>query len=305
VTDSVILVAFGGPRRPDEVRPFLLHVTAGRAVPPARLEEVARHYAHLPGGASPLAELTTRQARALETALARRGRPLPVFVGMRHWHPFLHDTLARMVAAGHRRAVALILSVFRTEASWERYLADLERARAATGGALGLRVANPWARREGFLAAVADRCRAALREVPPAFQEVTPLVFTAHSVPVAMAAASPYAEEFQDVAGRVATRLGHRVWHLAYQSRSGSPAEPWLAPDVDEVLRALARTGARHAVVCPLGFVCDHVEVLYDLDVQARSTAEAAGLVFHRAATVNDHPAFIEALADAVEEVAE
>lgn len=302
--DSVLLVAFGGPSRPEDVRPFLLHVAGDRALPPARLEEVARHYAHLPGGASPLAELTARQARALETVLARRGRALRVFVGMRHWHPFLGDTLARMAAAGHRRTVALILSVFRTEASWERYLADLERTRAVTRGAPEVRVARPWAQREGFLAAVVERCRAALEEVPPGHRHATPLVFTAHSVPVAMAAVSPYVQEFSELAGRVAARLGHHPWHLAYQSRSGPPTEPWLEPDVGDLLRALGGAGARHVVVCPLGFVCDHVEVLYDLDVEARSTAEAAGLLYHRAAAVNDHPAFIEALADAVEEIA-
>ncbi len=298
--DSVLLIAFGGPTAPHEIRPFLEVVTRGRRIPPARLEEVAHHYEQMPGGRSPLTELTEAQARALAAALVVEGPPLPVFVGMRNWRPWLRDTLAVMTARGHRRALGVILSPLRTEASWERYMADVAGARAATPNAPDVVFAPAWFDHPGFVEAVADRSRQAFAQVPVAARADTPLVFTAHSVPVAMAAASPYVADFTAASREVASRLGHGRWSLAYQSRSGSPGEPWLEPDVNDVVRALGREGARHVVLAPIGFVCDHVEVLYDLDVEARATARAAGLALHRAHAANDHPAFIAALAEIV-----
>ncbi|MGH7310012.1 MAG: ferrochelatase [Candidatus Rokuibacteriota bacterium] len=298
--DSVLLIAFGGPTAPHEIRPFLEVVTRGRRIPSARLDEVAHHYEQMPGGRSPLNELTEAQARALATALAEKGPTLSVFVGMRNWRPWLRDTLAAMAARGHRRALGVILSPLRTEASWERYMADVAQARATTPDAPDVVFAPAWFDHAGFVGAVAERCRQALAQVPAPARGETPLVFTAHSVPVAMASASPYVADFTAASREVASRLGHERWSLAYQSRSGSPGEPWLEPDINEVLRALAGQGARHAVVAPIGFVCDHVEVLYDLDVEAHATARAAGLVLHRAQAVNDHPAFIAGLAEIV-----
>lgn len=298
--DAVLLIAFGGPTAPHEIRPFLATVTRGRRVPPERLDEVAHHYERMPGGRSPLNELTFVQARALSAALAASGRALPVFVGMRNWHPYLHETLAEMVERGTRRALGVILSSLRSEASWERYMSDVAEARARTPGAPEVTFAPPWFEHPRFVAAVADRCRRALDGVPAIERATVPLVFTAHSVPVSMAATSPYVADFAAAAGAVAAALGRTTWRLAYQSRSGRPGDPWLEPDVNDVLRELAASGARHAVVSPIGFVCDHVEVLYDLDVEARATAAAVGLVLHRAAAVNDHPDFIAALADLV-----
>lgn len=302
--DSVLLIAFGGPTTPHEVRPFLDNVARGRPIPAARLDEVASHYAHMPGGRSPLNDLTHAQARALGVALERRGPALPVFVGMRNWHPYLHEALATMAAKGHRRVLGMILSPLRTEASWERYMGDVAQARAKATGAPEVVFAPPWSRHPRFIAAVADRCGRALEDVAPANRGATPLVFTAHSVPRTMADASPYVADFTAASRAVAEQLGHQRWSLAYQSRSGSPRDPWLEPDVNDVLGALAGDGARHAVVCPIGFVCDHVEILFDLDVEARATARAAGLSLHRAAAVNDHPEFIAALADMVRKAA-
>jgi ferrochelatase len=299
-TDAVLLIAFGGPTAPHEIRPFLEVVTRGRRIPPARLEEVAHHYEQMPGGRSPLNELTQAQAHALTTMLAANGPALPVYVGMRNWQPWLRDTLAAMAAKGHRRALGVILSPLRTEASWERYMADVAEARSASPGAPEVTFAPPWFDHPGFVDAVADRCRHAFEQVPAIARAKTPLVFTAHSVPVAMAAASPYVADLTAASREVATRLGHERWSLAYQSRSGRPEEPWLEPDINEVVRGLAREGVRHAVVAPIGFVCDHVEVLYDLDVEARATAREAGLALYRAQAVNDHPAFIAALAEIV-----
>src|SRR5262245_20405762 len=298
--DAVLLVAFGGPTASHEIRPFLANVARGRRIPAERLEEVARHYEALPGGRSPLNELTLAQARALEAALARAGRARPVFVGMRNWHPYLTETLTEIVARGHQRIFGIILSAFRTEASWDRYMNDVSEARARIARAPEVVFAPSWADHPRFLEAAADRGRTALAAVPLAERRQTPLVFTAHSVPVAMASASPYVDDFAAAARAVAARLGHECWMLAYQSRSGNPRDPWLEPDVNAVLRTVAKEGARHVVVAPLGFVSDHVEVLYDLDVQARETATALGLVFHRAAALNDHPAFVAMLTELV-----
>jgi protoporphyrin/coproporphyrin ferrochelatase len=296
--DAVLLVTFGGPTAPHEIRPFLANVARGRRIPAERLEEVARHYEGLPGGRSPLNELTLAQARALEAALARAGHARPVFVGMRNWHPYLAETLTEITARGHRRVLGIILSAFRTEASWERYKHDVSQARAQVAHAPEVVFAPSWGEHPRFLDAAAERCRAVLEAVPPAERQATPLVFTAHSVPLAMASASPYVDDFTAAARAVAGRLGHERWALAYQSRSGNPGDPWLEPDVRDVLRAVAKDGAHHVVVAPLGFVSDHVEVLHDLDVDARETAKALGLTFHRAAALNDHPAFIAMLAD-------
>jgi ferrochelatase len=299
VIDAVLLVAFGGPTAPSEIRPFLELVTRGRRVPAERLDEVAHHYEQMPGGRSPLRELTEAQAAGLRAALAA-GPALPVFVGMRNWHPFLHETLADMTARGHRRALGIILSAFRTEASWERYAADVATARERTPGAPEIVLAPPWFEHPRFVAAVADSAARALGGVPAGERAGTPLVFTAHSVPVAMADASPYVADFTATARAVAARLGHARWSLAYQSRSGSPRDSWLEPDIGDVIKTLAKEGARHVVVSPAGFVCDHVEVLYDLDVEARAIAAEHGVTLHRAPAVNAHPEFIALLAEIV-----
>jgi len=302
--DSVLLVAFGGPERPEDIRPFLQIVAAGRPIPPARLEDVAHHYEVI-GGRSPLNALTRRQAAALADALAARGRALPVWVGMRNWHQFLHETLAEMKDRGRRRAVAVILSSLQTEASWARYVDDVAAARDKVGAdAPDVVFAPAWADHPRFVDAMADRTRAAVAQVEPARRAAARLVFTAHSVPVAMAAGSPYTAQLEATARLVAERLGRGGWSVAYQSRSGSPRDPWLEPDISDVIRALAREGARDLVVVPVGFVCDHVEVLYDLDVEARRAAEAVGVAFHRAPAANDHPDFIAMLADLVERTA-
>ncbi len=298
--DSVLLVAFGGPTRPAEIRPFLEIVTRGRRIPPERLEEVAHHYELMEGGRSPLNALTEAQAEGLRRVLARAGRPLPVFVGMRNWHPFLHETLAAMAAAGRRRTLAIILSSFRTEASWDRYRADVAAARERTPGAPEIAFAEPWFVHPRFIAAAAEGVAGALSTLPPAERAAAPLVFTAHSVPVAMAEASPYVADFTAAARAVAASTGHARWSLAYQSRSGSPRDPWLEPDVGEVIKAAAKDGARHVVVAPIGFVCDHVEVLYDLDIEARAIAADHGVTLHRAPALNAHPEFIAMLAEIV-----
>jgi ferrochelatase len=298
--DSVLLVAFGGPTAPHEIRPFLEIVTRGRRIPPERIEEVAHHYEQMPGGRSPLNELTERQAAGLQRTLEADGASRPVFVGMRNWHPFLRETLAAMAAGGHRHALGVILSPFRSEASWDRYKEDVAAARAAVPGAPQVSFAPAWGLHPGFVAAAAESVQAAFGAVPAGERGDTPLIFTAHSIPRAMADASPYVDDFTAAARAVAAAAGHARHTLAYQSRSGGPRDPWLEPDIAHVIEQLAGKGVRHVVVMPLGFVCDHVEVLYDLDREAGALAARSGLVLHRAAAVNDHPRFVAMLADLV-----
>ncbi len=298
--DSVLLIAFGGPTRSEEIRPFLDTVARGRRIPSERVEEVAHHYERI-GGRSPLNDLTFKQADGLRAALERDGLALPVFVGMRNWHPYLVEALAEMAVKRCRRALGIILSSLQTEASWERYQENVAEAQLKVGPAApDVIYASPWFDHPRFIEAVADRARVALDAVPAARRPHTPLIFTAHSVPVVMAEGSPYVEQLAVAASLVAERLCHDRWRIAYQSRSGSPHEHWLEPDIGEVIRELARAGAPDLVVVPIGFVCDHVEVLYDLDVDAAEIAKGAGLGFHRAEAVNDHPAFIAMLADLV-----
>ena len=292
--DAVLLLAFGGPTRPEDIRPFLANVTRGRAIPADRLEAVVRHYEDI-GGRSPLNELTFRQAELLRRAVGR----LPVYVGMRNWSPYIADTLGRMTMDGVRRAVAIVLSPHASEASRERYVDAVDAARAALGArAPALVYPASWHVHPRFVAASGERVRAAVATLPAAAQDDAVVVFTAHSIPVASARTSPYEREIEETARAVAQALGIARWQVAYQSRSGNPREPWLEPDVNDALRALAATGVRAVVVAPIGFVCDHVEVLYDLDVAARETAARLGLAFARAGTVNDHPEFIAMLAD-------
>ena len=298
--DSVLLIAFGGPEKIQDVRPFLEIVSAGRRIPRERLEEVAHHY-ELIGGRSPLNELTMRQAEGLRQVLQRDGVPTPVYVGMRNWHPFLHETLAEMRERGSRRALGIILSSFQTEASWERYVADVATAREKVGaGAPEVAYAPPWAEHPLFIDAMVARAADALGQVPAPKRADALVIFTAHSVPVAMANGSPYARQLEAAALLIAGRLGHARWQVAYQSRSGAPSDPWLEPDICDALRGVEGQGIEDVVVVPIGFVCDHVEVLYDLDVEARAVAAEVGLRLHRAQTANDHPAFIAMLADLV-----
>jgi ferrochelatase len=298
--DAVLLVAFGGPTRPEEIRPFLANVLRRRAVPAERVEEVVRRYEAI-GGRSPLNELTFRQAAALAALLAREGPALPVHVGMRNWAPYVADALRDMGASGVRSALAVVLAPHRSDASWERYTAAVDNARRALGsGAPAVDYASPWHAHPLFVEAVASCVVGVLETIPAGRRAAAHLVFTAHSIPVAMANGSPYAAEVAESARLVAERLGHARWSVAYQSRSGNPREPWLEPDIGAALGAIGAAGATDVVVAPIGFACDNLEVLYDLDVEARAIAAQAGLHFVRARTVGDHPTFIRMLAAVV-----
>jgi ferrochelatase len=291
---AVLFLSFGGPEGPDEIMPFLERVTRGRGIPRARLEGVAEHYRHI-GGRSPINEITRRQAEALRAALKAAGDERPVYVGQRNAAPFVADALRRMREDGVREAVAFCTAAFRCEASLERYVQDAAGARAEIGeGAPEVRFVGPWFDHPLFVEAIAARIR------EKGLPDDAPWLFTAHSVPCAMAKRSRYVEELRETARLVAETLGHRDWGLAFTSRSGNPRDAWLEPDVSKVIAAKAAAGVRTLGVVPFGFVADHVEVLYDLDVEAAAAAAKAGVRLVRAETVGDHPLFARMMAEVV-----
>lgn len=298
--DAVLLVAFGGPTKMSEVRPFLDNVVRGRPIPPDRLETVVHHY-ELIGGRSPIRELTERQAAALRVALSKVGVDLPVYIGMRNWHPLLPDTLAQMGRDGVRRAVGFILSAQQSEPGWDRYVNDVAQAQTAVGAqAPQVDHVETWYAHPGFIAAVSARVEDALSALSAEARRAACIVFTAHSIPVAAAERGPYVTQLERGMQLVAEQTHLSRFRLAYQSRSGNPRDPWLEPDILPVVRELAAAGTRVIVVVPLGFVCDHVEVLYDLDVEAKQLAESLGMQYVRAMAPNDHPLFVAMMADVI-----
>jgi len=300
-TRGLLVISFGGPHRSEDIRPFLRNVLAGRPVPEERFESVVHHY-ELLGGCSPITALTEGQARALGDVLARRGHPLSIRVGMRHWTPWLREALWAFREEGLTEVLGLIMAAQETEASIARYRQAVEQARAEIGeGAPTVRYVGGWGLSEGIIDAHACDVARALARVPLEARERAALLFTAHSIPTAMAGESPYVAQLEETARRVAEKVGRRDYRLVYQSRSGSPRDPWLEPDVLDALDEEAQRGVRDVVLAPIGFLCDHVEVLYDLDIEARQRAGELGIRLERAATVGSHPAFIGSLADAVQ----
>ncbi|HEY3305343.1 MAG TPA: ferrochelatase [Candidatus Binatia bacterium] len=297
--DAVLLLAFGGPTAPEEIRPFLGRVLSGHPVPQARIEEVVRHYEAV-GDRSPLNDITFLQARALEDILKQLGLPLPVYVGFRHARPLIPETLDRMEDRGVRRALGFILSPHQTEASWQRYQETVAEARSEIGAsAPAIDYCPGWHSHPLFIQVWADQIEEEMEKATK--RSNIPLIFTAHSVPAAMAERSPYVEEIQESSSLVAARLDHPRWSIAYQSRSGNPGEVWLEPDILTALQSVAAEGATEVIVAPIGFVADHVEVLYDLDIETKQNAEKLGLKFLRAGAPNDHPTFIRMMADVIE----
>ena len=300
--DSVLVISFGGPQGPDDIRPFLANVLRGRRVSPERVEEVAHHY-ELFGGVSPITEMTQRQAAGLRARLAAAGHPLPVYVGMRNWHPLLPDTLRAMHRDGARRAIGFIAAAQHSYSSCQQYRENVAAARAELrreGHDVDVTFVGSWYDHPLFIAANADHVRAALGRLPPDARAQARLIFTAHSIPTSMAASSRYEAQLRESARLVAAAAGVDDWALVYQSRSGRPGDPWLEPDVCDYLRLEKAAGLAAAVLCPIGFVCDHVEVLYDLDREAANVCRELGLPMARAETVNDDPLFLDMMADVV-----
>jgi ferrochelatase len=303
---AVMLLAFGGPTTLEEVRPFIERVTAGRNIPAARIDAVVDQYKQI-GGKSPFNELTFAQAEALRQALAKGNNALPVYAGMLYTEPYIKDVLREATAGGAKHIVGIVMAVHRTEASYDRYTNAFQQARlelqTETGVMAEVKYLDQWHLHPLFIEAVADRVIETLEKLKPHELDTTRVLFTAHSVPQEMSDRSGYDEQIQATASSVASRVRGRTgralpWTVAYQSRSGPPNQPWLEPDLQHEMAVSKKLGKSHTVVVPVGFLCDHVEVLFDLDVLAAQTASELGMVMMRAPTVGNHPTFIRLLAE-------
>ncbi|MGH3804351.1 MAG: ferrochelatase [Pseudonocardiaceae bacterium] len=297
--DALLLMSFGGPERPEDVMPFLRNVTRGRGVPDARLEAVAEHYSHY-GGVSPINEQNRRLLAAIEADYAAHGIDVKLYWGNRNWDPYVEDTMERMRTDGVQRAAAFVTSAYGGYSACRQYLEDIARARAAVGeGAPQIVKLPQYAHRGGFIAPHAEAVKRCLDTIATARQASTRVLYSAHSIPTAMDRGSGpggglYSTQLRRAAQLVTQRLDADVsWELVWQSRSGSSSVPWLEPDINDRLRELPSEGVTDVVVSPIGFVSDHVEVLWDLDEEAATTAKEAGLGYMRASTPGTDPRFV------------
>jgi ferrochelatase len=300
--DAVLVVSFGGPEGMDEVMPFLEHVTRGRGVPRERLEEVEHHYARF-AGVSPINDQNRAVADALRAELVAHAIDLPVYLGNRDWHPFLRETLHEMAEDGVQRALAFFTSAYASYSGCRQYRESLHEAQQEVGPrAPEVLQTRMFYNHPGWIEANSDQLRRALLELPPERRAAAHVAFTAHSIPVAMARSCRYEEQLLECCSLVAAAAEVGDTALAYQSRSGSPRTPWLGPDVLDHLRQVRERGVEDVVVAPVGFVSDHMEVLYDLDIEARELAGELGLGFARASTASTHPAFVAMISELVQE---
>lgn len=304
--DAVLLLSFGGPEGPEQVRPFLENVTRGRNVPPERLDDVAEHYMHF-RGVSPINGINLALIEQLRAELAGRGLDVPVYFGNRNWEPYVEDTVATMRDNGIRRAAVFTTSAWSGYSSCTQYVEDIARARRAAGpDAPQLVKLRPYFDHPRFVQIFADSVGAASRALTAEQHAGARLVFTAHSIPVAAderVGPRLYSRQVAYAASLVASAAGYARYDLVWQSRSGPPKVPWLEPDVADHLAALAQAGTRAVIVCPIGFVADHIEVVWDLDHELASQAEAAGITMVRASTPNAHPRFAQMAADLIDEL--
>jgi len=299
--DALLLVSFGGPEKPDDVVPFLENVTAGRGIPRERLEEVGQHY-FLFGGKSPINELNLELLDAIRKDLADHDIDLPVYWGNRNWDPYLRDAARQMAEDGVKRAACFVTSAYSSYSGCRQYREDLFDA--TTGVEIELSRVRHYFNHPGFVGPFTEATRAELAEAPAG----THVVFVTHSIPTSMNDASGgpgrqfYERQHMNVASLVAEGAGAEQWSLAYCSRSGSPHTPWLEPDINDHLGELKESGVESVIVVPIGFVSDHMEVIYDLDTEGKATAEELGLRYRRAATPGAHPDFIAMVRDLVVE---
>ncbi|MDT5012290.1 MAG: protoporphyrin/coproporphyrin ferrochelatase [Mycobacterium sp.] len=304
--DAVLLQSFGGPEGPEQVRPFLENVTRGRGVPVERLDDVARHYLHF-GGVSPINGINRALIDQIRAELADRGRNLPVYFGNRNWQPFIEDTVATMRDDGIRRAAVFTTSAWGGYSSCTQYLEDIARAREAAGeGAPELVKLRHYFDHPLLVQMFAEAIAAAAAGLPAAVRDHARLVFTAHSIPVqanSRCGVDLYSRQVGYASALIAAAAGYREHDQVWQSRSGPPRIPWLEPDVSDHVRALAAAGTPAVIVCPVGFVADHIEVVWDLDEELRLQAQDAGIAFARAATPNADRRFARLAVDLVDEL--
>jgi ferrochelatase len=302
--DAILILSFGGPEKHEDVIPFLENVLRGRPVPRERMLEVAEHYYHF-DGRSPINEQVRALKAALEAVLESEGPRLPVYLGNRNWHPMIADTLRQMASDGVRHALCFVTSAWSSYSSCRQYLDNIEEARRTAGpNAPIVDKIRPFFDHPGFLEAVALRVREAFGRLTLADSEGAELVFTAHSIPVSMAQTSRYESQVREASALVARMLGRSRYSVVWQSRSGAPGTPWLEPDIKDYMRALAEAPDRPSavVVVPIGFLSDHLEVMWDLDIEARAICEELDLPMIRARTVGHHPKFVAAIRDLIAE---
>ncbi len=291
--DALLVVSFGGPEGMDDVMPFLENVLRGRNVPRERMLSVAKHY-EMFGGVSPINGQNRKLIAALTKELQANGPNLPIYFGNRNWQPLLADTLRQMRADGVKQALAFVTSAYSSYSSCRQYLNDIEQARLVVGeGTPRVEKLRAFFNHPGFIEANVENIRAALEQISSERRSETHLVFTAHSIPDSMAANCDYASQLNETSRLVAEEVGITDWTLVYQSRSGSPMQPWLGPDVCEHLRDLPARGKHDVVIAPVGFVSDHMEIVYDLDTEAAALCRELGLNMVRAATAGTYPAFV------------
>ena len=292
--DAILLVSFGGPEKPDDVMPFLENVLRGKNVPRERMLEVAEHYDHF-GGVSPINQQNRELIAALQRELNEHGPKLPIYWGNRNWHPLLPDTLRQMKADGIQRALGFFTSAYSSYSGCRQYLEDIARAQAEVGpGAPQIDKLRAFFNHPGFIEPMLEQVRAAVAQVPVERQATTHLVYTAHSIPLAMAAGCEYERQLLETCRLVSEQFPRIPWRLVYQSRSGPPLQPWLEPDVRDYLRELHASGrTTHVVVVPIGFISDHLEILFDLNTEAQALCTELGLHMVRAQTVGAHPRFV------------
>jgi ferrochelatase len=300
---ALLVVSFGGPEKPDDVLPFLENVTRGRNIPQERLLEAAGHYYHF-GGKSPINDQNRALIGALRDELDAHGLTLPIYWGNRNWRPLLPETIRQMRDDGIQSALALMTSAYSSYSGCRQYRENVAAAVASVGeGAPKIDKLRVFYNHPGFIEACADRVRSAMAAFSPnEMNRNLRLVVSAHSIPSAMAENSAYERQLRETSRLVAAAAGLSNWDLVYQSRSGPPAQPWLGPDIREHLRDLDRRGIRNLIVAPLGFISDHMEVLYDLDTEARDLARELGIKMVRAATVGTHPCFLRAIRQLIQE---
>jgi len=301
--DAVLVLSFGGPEGPDEVAPFLENVLRGKNVPRERMLEVAAHYQQF-GGVSPINEQNRQLIVQLRPSLAAAGIDLPVYWGNRNWHPLLPDTLRRMRDDGVRRAIAFVTSAFSCYSGCRQYREDIQRARQEIGpGAPEVDKIRVFYNHPGFIEAQAERIREATAAWSAEEFADSRLMFSAHSIPVAMAATCDYEAQLGEACRLVAERVGHRNWWLVYQSRSGPPTQPWLEPDIGVAIRQEVECNSiGRLVITPIGFVSDHMEVLFDLDTEAAALCDRLGIRWARVGTVGLHPEFVETVTELIAE---
>lgn len=301
--DAILVVSFGGPESREDVIPFLENVLRGRNVPRERMLAVAEHYYHF-GGKSPINQQTRELISALEGELAQHGPKLRVYWGNRNWHPMLPETLRQMKNDGVQRALGFITSAYSSYSGCRQYREDIARAQGEVGpGAPEIDKLRAFFNHPGFIEATEDRVRAALRELPASARQNVQIVYTAHSIPISMAKTCDYVRQLEEVRKLVSAKLGISNDALVYQSRSGAPGQPWLEPDVQDHLREVkGRNVASAVVLAPISFISDHMEVLYDLDIEAQQLCDSLSLPMVRAKTVGVHPKFIAMIRELIEE---